>query len=234
MPRLPWILMYHSIDTARSDPHMICVSPAQFSVQMEWLSRQGFRGVSMAELMRSRDPAAEKLVGLTFDDGFEDFLDNAMPVLDRHGFTATAFVIAERLGGYNDWDFSSGADKRKIMSVEQVRELASTTIEVGSHSLTHRHLPELSDSEAEAEIAGSRMALERIIDKPVLGFCYPYGSVDARISAMTQQAGYRYACATKATIRPSGHSIPRCFVGERDTPLRLALKRVRHLAIAPR
>lgn len=223
--------MYHSIDTAEFDPHMICVSPRQFSAQMEWLSRRGFRGVSMAELLQSRDPAANKLVGLTFDDGYEDFLGNALPVLEKHRFTATAFVIVERLGGYNDWDFSSGADKRKIMSVEQVRELASTDIEVGSHSLTHRHLPEISDSEAEAEITGSRMALERITGKPVLGFCYPYGSVDARISAMTQQAGYRYACATKATIQPSGHTIPRCFVGERDTPLRLTLKRIRHLAV---
>ena len=67
---------------------------------MRWLARRGLRGVSMAELLEARSRQCEAgLVGLTFDDGYDDFVRNALPVLQRYGFNATAFVIAGRLGG---------------------------------------------------------------------------------------------------------------------------------------
>ena len=72
------------------------MTPQRFERQMRWLRGRGLRGVSMAELLDSAtERRARGMVGLTFDDGYQNFVRLAMPVLKRYGFTATAFVLPE-------------------------------------------------------------------------------------------------------------------------------------------
>src|SRR5882757_1771876 len=95
---MPLILMYHSITPYREDPYQITVTPARFEQQMRWLRRRGLRGASVREVLDARAMGCgQGLVGLTFDDGYADFVDYALPVLKRYGFTATAYLIAGRL-----------------------------------------------------------------------------------------------------------------------------------------
>ena len=102
---MPFVLMYHSVAEETQDPYAITVSPVRFDRQLRWLHRRGLRGVSMRELLAAADRGdAARLVGLTFDDGYADFANNAMPVLRRYGFGATVYVLAGKLGGRNDWD----------------------------------------------------------------------------------------------------------------------------------
>src|SRR5438874_9478861 len=102
---MPAILMYHSVSAYSSDPYQVTVSPARFRQQMAWLRARGLRGVGVAELLAARaDHGAAGLVGLTFDDGYSDFMHYALPVLARYGFAATVFPLAARLGGVNTWD----------------------------------------------------------------------------------------------------------------------------------
>src|SRR4051794_14236825 len=98
----PLLLMYHSVEPYTADPYRVTVSPERFDRQLRWLRRNRLRGASMGEVLRAR--RRDRLVGLTFDDGYRDFLTHALPVLDRYGFTATVFVIAGALGGHNHWD----------------------------------------------------------------------------------------------------------------------------------
>src|SRR5690242_10550163 len=101
----PLVLMYHSVGACDDDPYRITVSPRRLAAHLRWLRRSGLTGVSMRELIQAgHRGAARRMVGLTFDDGYADFLDAAVPVLARYGFTATAFVVAGRLGGHNDWE----------------------------------------------------------------------------------------------------------------------------------
>jgi hypothetical protein len=74
-------------------------------------------------------------VGLTFDDGYADFATTAVPILRRYGFTATVYVLADRLGGVNEWD--QGAPRERLMTAVQVRAVASAGMEVGFHGLRH-------------------------------------------------------------------------------------------------
>src|SRR6185437_11718028 len=99
--RLPLVLMYHSVEPYETDPYRVTVHPRRFDQQLRWLGRRGWRAVSMAELLTAREPGT---VGLTFDDGYADFLTNVLPALARYGFTATVFVVAGSLGAYNAWD----------------------------------------------------------------------------------------------------------------------------------
>ena len=220
----PYVLMYHSVIEYDDDPYQVTVDPARFEQQMRWLERRGLRGVSMRELMAAGD--RRRLVGLTFDDGYEDFLLSVLPALVRHGFTATVFVISGRMGGINVWD-PAGPEKQ-LMTADQVKLAADFGMEIGSHGTLHRPLSEVDDGDLLDEVAGSRHALRAVSGQDVGGFCYPYGALDARVRQVVRDSGYDYGCAIWPSALSSRHALPRTFVGDRDGSLRLAAKRARH------
>ena len=225
-PGMPLVLMYHSVEPYQADPYFVTVSPPRFEQQMRWLARRGLRGVSMGDLLAARAVGAGKgLVGLTFDDGYADFARHALPVLRRYGFGATMFVIAGRLGGENAWD--PEGPRKRLMDASEVWALAQAGIEIGSHGLRHVRLAAARDALAE-EIGGSRRILQEITGKPVGGFCYPYGDLDADAVAQVRDTGYDYGCAIWRSAYTSRHALPRTYVGEADTAPRLWAKRARH------
>jgi peptidoglycan/xylan/chitin deacetylase (PgdA/CDA1 family) len=164
------------------------------------------------------------LVGITFDDGYVSVLEAAVPELLRHGFTATMFIISDRLGATSEW---CAGPAQPLMSAEQVRELAAVGMEVGSHAATHVRLAGIGADHLEAEVSGSRANISELIGTPVRGFAYPYGSMDAAARRAVRGAGYDYACATETPVAELGiMALPRIGVWHRDGPHRLAAKRL--------
>ena len=132
--QVPIVLMYHGVEEVAVDPHKLCVTPGKFAEQMTWLAEHGLRGVSMGELIAAMRVGREHgLVGLTFDDGYVNVLDVAVPELRRHGFTATMFIISNLLGKTNEWE-DAGTPVWPLMSVDQVIKVAAAGMEIGSHS----------------------------------------------------------------------------------------------------
>ena len=221
----PPVLMYHSVDHFDEDPHLVTVSPARFGRQMAWMRARGLRGVGTRELLEAHAAGrARGLVGLTFDDGYADFATRAVPALVRYGFGATVFVVSGRIGTYNAWD---DGPRKPLMTAEQIRAVAGVGMEVASHGRHHVSLPETDDTELREELEESRAVLEDLVEGPVTGFAYPYGHATAREVEAVRAAGYDYAC----DIRPEEagrHALPRTYVGDRDGPLRLRVKLVRH------
>jgi peptidoglycan/xylan/chitin deacetylase (PgdA/CDA1 family) len=233
-----FVLMYHSVEPYTWDPYRVTVRPERFARQMAWLDRRGWRGVSMRELLRA-GRARQRLVGLTFDDGYADFAVHALPVLARYGFTATVFVIAGALGATNTWD-EPGPCKR-LMSADEIRHAAAAGIEIGSHSLNHQRLTGVTDGVLADEVGLSRAILADLSGQDVAGFCYPYGAVGAREAEAVQAAGYRYGCAVarsgpggRYTVPAGRYAVPRTFVGDKDTAPRLLAKWARHRLAAAR
>lgn len=225
-PRLPRVLMYHSVTRIDGGPTALCVSPERFKDQMLYLKRHNLRGVSMRELYAAmRRGAAEGLVGLTFDDGYEDFLDTVLPILKEFGFSATVFVVAGMLGEENSWEHHGESSPRlRLLGADGVREVSAQGMEVGAHSMSHPRLSNLRAEALEREVNESRRVLGEILGAPIEGFCYPYGNLNATAVRAVRRAGYVYACATKKHVEQSVHDWPRIFVGERDTGLRLWTK----------
>ena len=164
------------------------------------------------------------LVGITFDDGYVNVLEAAVPELQRRGFTATVFIISGRLSGTNDWDEGPAWP---LLSGGQVGELATAGMEIGSHGATHVRLAGLDAEQLEAEVSGSRASLGELLGTPVRGFAYPYGSMDAAARRAVHEAGYDYACSVETSLAELGlMALPRIYVGQRDGAARLTAKRV--------
>src|SRR5262249_33686302 len=155
---VPMILMYHGVADEAEDPNHLCVAPSRFAEQMTWLKRRGLRGVGIGTLVdEMRAGRAHGLVGITFDDGYVNVLEAALPERQRHGFTASMYIISGRLGGSNEWD---EGPSWPLMSASQVGELAAAGMEIGSHGATHVRLAGLGADQLAAEVADSRTSLE--------------------------------------------------------------------------
>jgi peptidoglycan/xylan/chitin deacetylase (PgdA/CDA1 family) len=219
------ILMYHAVCQPPDNPNRIFTSPELFEAQMRYLKRRNLRGVSMRELHRAQCTGnAKGLVGLTFDDGYENFLQNALPVLERFGFSATVFVVAGMLGGENNWEFRGDPrPKMKLLGIEGLREVSARGVEVGSHSMTHPKLLGLEPEMLEEEVSGSRQVLGEVLDEAVDGFSYPYGFIDGASVQAVCRAHYTYACAVVVRVERSIYDMPRITVTE-DNLLKFAAK----------
>jgi peptidoglycan/xylan/chitin deacetylase (PgdA/CDA1 family) len=225
--RMPVILMYHSITPYQDDPYNITIHPERFDQQMRWLSKRGRRGTSVRALLEAwRQGAAQDLVGLSFDDGYADMADYALPILQRYGFTGTVFGLAGRLGGDNAWD--PEGPRKALLTVEQLRQLAAAGLEIGSHGLHHVSLPTVEDEQLASELNESRRILQEISGQDVAGFCYPWGDVDERAVNGVQAAGYHYGCAVQRTDFIGNYAFPRFNVTDADSSYHLWRRGLRY------
>ncbi|MEV0633462.1 polysaccharide deacetylase family protein [Streptomyces sp. NPDC050619] len=220
---VPWVAMYHSVDDCPDDPYRVTVTPGRLDQQLAWLRHRGLRGVSIADLLAARARGeGQGLVGLTFDDGYADFVDHALPVLRRHGCGATLFVLPGRLGGDNTWD--PLGPRKPLLTADGIRHAAAEGVEIGSHGLTHVDLTRVDDLALKAEVVESRAAIEELTGTAVHGFCYPHGTIDRRAVDAVREAGYAYACAVDPGPLNSVHALPRLHIGQNDNAVRLFLK----------
>lgn len=135
-------------------------------------------------------------VALTIDDGFQSVHREAMPRLARWGYHATLYLVADRLGGWNDWEVQQGEARAALMTVDEVREWIAAGNKIGAHSLTHPWLTRLSRDAAREEIRSSRRKLEDLLGIPVVDFCYPYGDWNPAVRDEVEAAGYATATTT--------------------------------------
>ena len=170
-----------------------------------------------------RDGRQRGLVGITFDDGYVNVLEAALPELQRHGFGATAYIISGRLGGTNEWD---AGPAWPLMSASEVGKLAAAGVEIGSHGVTHTRLAGANAEQLTAEVGASRAALAELVGAEIRGFAYPYGSMDTAARRAVRAAGYDYACAVETSVADVGlMALPRIYVGQQDGAARMAVKR---------
>jgi len=194
------ILMYHNIGEPPEGARLrsLYVRTGAFARQMWLLKLLGYKGLSMSEAMPYlRGEKVGRVVAITFDDGYLDTLEHALPVLNSMGFSATCYVVSGHMGEYNEWDAAELMVHKKLMSAEQVKAWQAAGMEVGAHSRNHPRLTKCSDEELQNELAGSKADLEALTGKPVSQFCYPYGDLDARVAEAARKAGYDAATTTQ-------------------------------------
>jgi len=199
-PPIP-ILTYHQVDVAPASGtpfRGLTVTPGAFARQMAMLAMLGWRGLSMTALEPYlRGEKRGRVVGITLDDGYVNNLTYALPVLRRHGFSATCYMVSGQLGGANVWDAPSGIPAKPLMNREQLRAWVAGGQEIGAHTRHHVDLRAADAATARDEIAGCRAELEALVDAPVRHFCYPYGYFGSEHVALVQETGYITATTTQ-------------------------------------
>jgi peptidoglycan/xylan/chitin deacetylase (PgdA/CDA1 family) len=225
-------LCYHSI--APEGPRYLTITADLFERQLAMLRRRGYRSGdlgALGELAEGRSPGPTAF--LTFDDGFRDNFETALPLLREYGFAAFVFVLPPLLdaGGAFEWpemgeDLPRYARTMRSVTWSMVERMKEGGFEVGSHTLSHPHLPRLSGDELREELWHSRAA---IVER--LGSCdtiaYPFGEWSPEVAAAAADCGYRFAF-TLPTVsgqrRATPLTIPRVNVDYRDDGRRFATK----------
>ncbi len=185
------ILFYHRI---ADDPDPLAVAPRRFAEQMGLLAREGYRVVDVAEAARllASGETPDRVVALSFDDGYRDVAEHALPVLETHGFQATVFVATGVLDGTAT--FSWYDVQPPVMSWSEVVALdRGSALSFEAHTVTHPNLTALDRAAAAREIAGSKAALEARLERAVPAFCYPAGLYGERERELVALAGFEVA-----------------------------------------
>lgn len=154
----------------------------------------GYQGLSIENLKPYLfGEKTGKVVGITFDDGYTNTLDQAAPVLRDLGFSATCYIVTSALGSDNFWDRELGIAPNPIMSPDNLCQWVDHRFEIGCHTHTHPHLSELTDNQQFAELSESKTRLEEIVDQPVKSFCYPYGDYNETTVSLLNKLGFSTA-----------------------------------------
>jgi peptidoglycan/xylan/chitin deacetylase (PgdA/CDA1 family) len=224
------ILMYHSIELMPKSTVMrsLHVSPNNFKFQMQLLNFLGYKGLSISELKPYLNGEKfGKVVGITFDDGYQNNLINAAPELIKYNFSATCYIVADKIAESNNWDLKEGVTQRPLMSEYEINEWLSLGMDIGAHSRTHVDLTSISKQKAQEEIIICKTDLEKKFKVPVNDFCYPFGRYDDFISNIVKDAGYETATTMKrgrVDAKSNIFKLPRVPVNYRTLPHLFLLK----------
>lgn len=193
------VLMYHRVLAEKPEVesrwHYVTVN--EFRNQMNMIDRLGYTPITFSDYqlyVEDKLTLPSKPIIITFDDGYLDTLQNAIPVLLELNMRAVIFVMGNRKLKSALWDELDGIDSCPLMSDEQIRTVQNMGFEIGAHSLDHFPLTELSEKDIVHEVTTSKEAIENVLKNPIQTFSYPYGCVDERVKKIVLNSGFLFAC----------------------------------------
>ncbi len=227
------VLLYHSV-SEQSTPgfRRWTVSPERFAAHMALLQAEEYRTLTVSEAMDVRERGAalpERVVLITFDDGFQDFAQEALPILAAHDFRATLYVVTGYLGETSRWLADVREERRRMLDLRQLNHIEEAGIEIGAHGHSHAMLDLLPRDALQAEIETSRDILQTQLGHTVASFAYPHGYSNAAVRHAVHDAGFVNACAVHDALSgglAETFEIPRIIV-EHDTDEATLLNRLR-------
>ncbi|HEY8680955.1 MAG TPA: polysaccharide deacetylase family protein [Candidatus Dormibacteraeota bacterium] len=228
------IVMYHRIlergGQSGADPYSVSVDLLE--AQLDWFASHSFAPVPLDLALQVPAPGETRRFAVTFDDGYADCLELALPVLRSRGVPATVFVVSKAVGGHADWDGGAA-----ILSRDGLRELHSEGVFIGSHGRTHRRLAGLPRHELESEVWGSKSDLEDLLGTAVRHFAYPHHSFDRDVVEVVRDGGYDGAAGGHEAThdRFNLHRIDAVKIGRPSLALRIrgVHRRARRLPVPP-
>jgi peptidoglycan/xylan/chitin deacetylase (PgdA/CDA1 family) len=225
----PLILCYHAVSDEWNAS--LAVDPGSFIAQIAELAGRGYRSATFTEA--ARGPARDRTLAVTFDDGYKSVYEQARPVLEEHGFSATVFVPTALMRGggplkwpgVDHWAEAATVSELEPMSVAELRSLVEMGWEIGSHTRTHPRLPELPDDELRRELEESKRECAELTGAECTSLAFPYGDVDDRVMRAAERAGYEAAALLSSTkVRRSSFAKDRVGIYRADGPRSFRIK----------
>lgn len=210
------VLMYHKIpDEELQSQHKIFVTKENFEKHLRFFKEAGFTTLTFSELskyrkgLKSFSQFPNKPLLLTFDDGYQDNLDNADPLLKKYDFQAEIFLLANPDLKTNHWDYSEDSanssttndtlkaqEKHLLVSGEKRKLWKNSAFQIGSHGLSHERLPAMTAEGKIHELTESKKLLEKEFQTEVITYAYTFGDTNADCARLAQDTGYEYALNT--------------------------------------
>ncbi|MDR1474049.1 MAG: polysaccharide deacetylase family protein [Lactobacillales bacterium] len=184
-----WVptLMYHHITPEITDSN--CLAPEDFELQLDALKKADYTTVSPEEvylILTENKKPIQKVVCLTFDDGFDDFYKNAYPLLKKYNMKATSFVVTSFL------------NKISYLTDQQVLEMKkSGLVSFQSHTVSHQSMESLSAQDQLEQLQASKKHLDDLLQQDTLAICYPSGKFADNTAELATQAGYKLGFTTQ-------------------------------------
>jgi peptidoglycan/xylan/chitin deacetylase (PgdA/CDA1 family) len=228
------ILMYHDVQTREVLPDSPAyeISLRAFEQQLDFLARHDYRVINFSKLfdiINGIVPRTGKEVLITFDDGYESFRTLVTPALLSRGLTATLFIVASQIGGYNKWDYEAlpGCSKRLLMDEQATREVIAAGMEIGIHGWAHRDLRRCSNTEMAEEVVYSKQYVEDLLGYQTNVFAYPYGNYLTSHFDLLEEAGYMGAASIfshEKFVTANLYAMRRVYIHPNDNILRFRAK----------
>ena len=185
------ILNYHKIEP-KADIGLTARHPDDFKRDLEIIKELAFQPVTFQDLLQPSFKAHQKPLIITFDDGYQSVIEFAFPLLKELGMKAVVFMPTGFIGRTNDWDIQLAGKKYQHLSRQELRFLADSGFEIGSHGVSHRAFTTLSPKQCLMELRQSKQTLEEIIGRSVISISYPFGQFSKPILELSHQQGYRF------------------------------------------
>ena len=193
------VLMYHRVlaEKPEQESRWHYVTVDDFKKQMNLIDRMGYTPITFSDYQLCKEgklTMPSKPIIITFDDGYLDTLENAIPILLELNMRAVIFVMGNRKLERARWDELGDFDSCPLMSDEQIRTVEKMGFEIGAHSHDHFPLTSLSEDDIEYEVVRSKEEIENVLQKPIQTFSYPYGNVNDRVKKIVSDSGFLFAC----------------------------------------
>jgi glycosyltransferase involved in cell wall biosynthesis len=225
-----FVLAYHNLADLGDDPlHRWAVSPRRLEAQLDSLARSGWSFIDADALLAGfagERRLPRRALMITFDDGYQDLLTEGCPILARRAIPAVVFAVAGLVGGVSDWSRSGGAPQ-VLLDEDGLKTVTENGIEVGSHAMSHRILPEVPSSQLDDEMRGSADTIQALgLPRPRV-LAYPYGEWSPEVARAAFEAGYAAAFAIHPGVAErcsNRYALPRIEVLGSDTSATLRVK----------
>lgn len=201
------ILYYHRVakreEIMRIKEINICTDIDSFDAQIGFISKY-YNSVNEEKIISGK--ITDYSVWVTFDDGYKDNYTNAYPILRKYNIPATFFITTGYINKTNKPSADCG--EPDFMSWEELSEVARNNISIGAHTVSHRILSRLLDSELEKEIIGSKNEIEKRLDVKVVSFAYPRGKTGdynlEKCQPILEENGFKLAVTTNGGFNKIG------------------------------
>lgn len=202
-PQFIPILMYHLVTEKPVDTkHRIFVTQENFDKQLQNFKNWGFESLTFKDLdsfmSGSKDWALfpKKPFMITFDDGYQNNLTHALPVLKKYNYKAVIYLLANHTDKANSWDSGEVPPQALLNPSERQELFKSGNFEIASHGLEHRHLTEMSFEEAKKQLTESKSFLENEFKETILSYAFTYGSRRDDLAELAFKTGYQFILNT--------------------------------------
>lgn len=198
--------MYHRVISSEEEKgyYDTCVTKENFEEQIKYLKENNYQAITFEDLKngeyKRRFDRDKKYVIITFDDGYKDNYENALPILKKYNMKMVLFLITD--SKYNEWDVNvTDRPKEKrfdLMDLSELKEMIdSGLVEIGGHTTKHLNMPSYSEEVLKEDLRISKEKIEKLVNKKVVSFAYPWGRNDEKCRKVVKDMGYSFAVSTQ-------------------------------------